>query len=484
MKDPPPVRPPRGFFRYGRALKSRFAAVLAVGEPGGYAQVLKIAIPLILSTASITVTLFVDRMFLAWYGKSSVAAAVPAGITYFTICSLFMGTAQYVNTLVAQHHGAGDLKGCSRSVWQGVFFAVGSAPVILACIPLGPALFAWSDHGPEVTALENQYFTLLMLGGPAFPFNAALSSFFSGRGKTDIVMWGNVLGNAANILLDYVLIFGVWGFPELGIKGAGIATAVTGFIPPLFWAVLFLSGYYRKKYDPRGEFRWDGRLMRMLLRYGFPAGAQLFLSVASFSAFVMLIGRLGEFELAITNIVLSIEMLSFLPMIGMSIATATLVGENIGRNRPDIAERSVKSALQLAMGYMGTMAFLFLTVPGFFLQVFQSESYSPAEFETVLETGTLMLRFVAVWSLFDTMYLVYSGALKGAGDTTFAMWAQIVLAWVFFVPPEYVIVEYLELGLIAAWSWALVYIIMLGSIFRLRFRSGRWKEIDMLKSEV
>ncbi len=90
-------------------------------DAGGYAEVLRVAVPLILSTASHTLTLFVDRMFLSWYGQASVAAATPGGITYFTICSLFLGTAQYVNTIVAQHHGAGDKPACARAVWQGVF---------------------------------------------------------------------------------------------------------------------------------------------------------------------------------------------------------------------------------------------------------------------------------------------------------------------------------------------------------------------------
>ncbi len=94
------------------------------GTKGGYGEVLRIAIPLILSTASLTLMLFVSRMLLSWYGASSVAAATPGGITFFTICSFFIGTAEYVNTLVAQHHGAGDKPACARAVWQGLFFAV------------------------------------------------------------------------------------------------------------------------------------------------------------------------------------------------------------------------------------------------------------------------------------------------------------------------------------------------------------------------
>ncbi|MFC1834212.1 MATE family efflux transporter [Thermodesulfobacteriota bacterium] len=450
-------------------------------DEGGYREVLRIAVPLILSTASLTITLFVDRMFLAWYGRAAVAAATPAGITYFTICCLFMGTAQYVNTIVAQHFGKGDKPACARAVWQGVFFAVACAPIILACIPLGRLVLSHSGHGETLIQLEKTYYSILMLGGVMLPLQAALSSFFSGRGRTKVVMWGNFLGNMANIALDYLLIFGKLGFPAMGIRGAGIATAVTMVIPVIYWGAIFLGPRMREAYGTIRELRWDSRLFFMLLRYGLPSGLQFFLDIASFAAFVLLVGRLGELDLAISNIVLSIELLSFLPMVGMSLATATLVGQYIGQDRTHLAEKSVRSALRLSMAYMTTMAALYMLFPDFFLELFRVRANPGSEFELLLEKGRGILRVVAMWTLFDTLFIVYSGALKGAGDTRFAMWAQVILAWGFFVPPVYVMLEYLHLGLTAVWSWGLVYVIVLGVVFRARFRSGRWKRIQMVE---
>jgi MATE family multidrug resistance protein len=449
-------------------------------EPGGYREVIRIALPLILSTASLTLMLFVDRMFLSWYGEDSVAAATPGGITYFTLCSLFLGTAQYVNTIVAQHHGSGDKPACARAVWQGVFFSLAAAPLILASIPIGKVVFTWSGHGAVVSELEKEYFSILMIGGITLPFNAALSSFFSGRGRTAVVMWGNLAGNAANLVLAYALIFGKLGFPEMGIRGAGLATAITGTIPGLYWAFIFLSRGYQTTYRTRREFRWDPKLFFMLLRYGFPSGVQFFLDVASFTAFILLVGRLGEADLAATNIALSIEMLAFLPMVGMSIATATLVGEYIGQGRVEIAQKSVYSALKLALAYTAIPAALYLAVPGFLLEMFRPDAHAGQGFETILAKGMVLVRLIAIYTLFDTMFIVFSGALKGAGDTRFAMYAQILMAWIFFVPPVYLIVEYFHAGLFVAWSWVLVYVVALGLIFWLRFRSGYWRTIRMV----
>ena len=454
---------------------------VAAATPGGYREVLRIAVPLILSTASLTVTLFVDRMFLSWHGQSEVAAAVPGGITYFTLCSFFMGTAQYVNTLVAQHHGAGDKPACARAVWQGVFFSAISAPLVLCCIPLGRLVLSWAGHGADLTKLEQEYFSILMVGGVMLPFNGALSSFFSGRGETRVVLWGNLAGNLVNVALCYVLIFGKLGAPELGIRGAGMATAASQVVPTIYWATIFLSRRYQPSYRVRDQFRWDRRLFVMLLRYGLPAGTQFCLDVASYTVFVLLVGRLGQVDLAVSSIVGSIEMLSFLPMVGMSIATATLVGRYIGMDEPRLAEKSVRSALKLAMGYMAIMALMFLTFPDVFIEVFRSRGDAQAGFAAIIAKGVPLLRLIAVYTLFDTLFIVYSGALRGAGDTRFAMWAQIIVAWAFFVPPVYLIVDYFKMGLVAAWLWGVVYVIVLGVLFWARFTSGYWKTIHMIR---
>jgi MATE family multidrug resistance protein len=455
--------------------------IMGSSEAGGYREVIRIALPLILSTASLTLMLFVDRMFLSWYSQDSVAAATPGGITYFTLCSLFLGTAQYVNSSVAQYHGAGDKPACSRAVWQGIFFSVAVAPLILAAIPLGKVVFTWSGHGVVVSELEKEYFSILMIGGITLPFNAALSSFFSGRGRTAVVMWGNLAGNVANFVLAYILIFGKLGFPEMGIRGAGLATAITGAIPGLCWFWVFLSPQFQSIYRTRRELRWDPKLFFMLLRYGIPSGVQFFLDIASFTMFILLVGRLGETDLAATNIALSIEMLAFLPMVGMSIATATLVGEYIGQGRPDIAQKSVYTALKMAMIYTAVPAAVYLLAPGFLLEMFRPNGDAGQGFEPILAKGVVLVRLIAIYTLFDTMFIVFSGALKGAGDTRFAMWAQTLMAWIFFVPPVYLIIEYFHAGLFAAWSWVLVYVVALGLLFWLRFRSGYWETIRMVE---
>ncbi|KPJ59661.1 MAG: hypothetical protein AMJ42_01840 [Deltaproteobacteria bacterium DG_8] len=448
--------------------------------PGGYREVITIAYPLIMSTTSMTIMHFVDRVFLSRYAKEAIAAAVPAGITSFTIICLFMGISGYTNAIVAQHYGAREYKKCSLATWQGIIFSLVSYLAILLFIPLGPTIFSWAGHGPELCTLEVSYYTILMWGGLFVPLHSAVASFFTGRGDTKTTMCANIIGNGFNVVLDYGLIFGRLGLPEMGIRGAALATVISSVIPVAILLSLFLNRRNHQQYQSRGTVRFDRELFMKLLKFGSPAGIQFTLDIGAFTLFIMLVGRIGEIELAVSNMALSINMLAFLPMIGISIATTTLVGQYIGKEDISSAEKSTYSSLKIALIYMGSMALLFILFPEQLLSIFKGKEEKMENFAVILAYGRRILILVALYSIFDAMNIIFSGALKGAGDTRFTMWAAVIVAWMFFVPPVYVIVEVLERGLLLAWGWAAVYIILIGTIFCWRFREGKWKEIDLL----
>ncbi|MEJ2164998.1 MAG: MATE family efflux transporter, partial [Desulfobacterales bacterium] len=196
---------------------------------GGYREVLVIAIPLILSTATWSVQHFVDRMFLTWYSPEAIAAALPAGMLHFSMVSIFMGTAGYVSTFVAQYFGAGRYERIGPALWQGMYMSLIGGLLILCAIPFAEPAFRLVGHSPAVQTNEVVYFKILCLGAGPYIASFALSGFYSGRGRTWPVMWVNAFTTFVNLVLDYALIFGRWGFPELGIKGAGIATVIAGF---------------------------------------------------------------------------------------------------------------------------------------------------------------------------------------------------------------------------------------------------------------
>ncbi len=439
-----------------------------------------VAWPLIISTGSFTVMQFCDRMFLAWHSPISIQAALPAGILAFTFICGFTAVAGYTNTFVAQFWGSGDGPACARVTAQGIFLALASWPLMAALIPVGHLILALSGHPPEVLAEEKEYFTILMLGGAGSPLAAALVGFFTGRGRTVTSMVAHVSANLTNVLLDYLLIFGHWGFPRMGIRGAALATVAAGFIVPAILAVPYFSRPVRKVFRTVANFRPDRILLMRLLRFGMPAGIQLALDVASFEIFVLLTGRLGHDALAASNIALSINLLAFMPLIGLGIAASILVGQYQGARESDLAARAGWAALHLGWLYMIPIGISFLFLPQSYFALFSAGGPQATPVARLLPIGRRLMVIMAVWGLADAVNLILGGALKGAGDTRFVMYYSIAMAWGVLVPGQVYIVLVKHMDILSSWTWTAFYICAMAIGYFLRFAGGRWQKIDLL----
>jgi len=440
-----------------------------------------VAYPLVISTGSFTLMQFVDRMFLAWYDAVSIQAALPAGILSFTLICGFMALAGYASTFVAQYFGAGDREGCSRATAQGLWLSLLSWPVMLALLPVGRWLLRLSGHPPAVLEQELVYFTILMLGGVAVPLGAALSGFFTGRGDTVTNMLVVVLCNVVNMVLDYALIFGNWGFPEMGIAGAAWATVISGFAQPAIFLALYFRPANAAGYGTRRNLGVDPRLMLRMIRFGLPSGAHLFVDVSSFAAFVLLTGRLGETALAVSNIAFSINMIAFMPLIGIGIAASILVGQYQGRRDADTAARAGWTAVKVGMGYTAVVAATFVLMPRLYLSFFAGRDAGGLSLEEMYPLGRWLLVMMAAWGVADAVNVVVAGALKGAGDTRFVMFYSGLMAWCLLVPGQWVLVFLKHEGILVSWAWLTFYIVVMAAGFFHRFRAGRWRSIEVLE---
>jgi len=448
-------------------------------EDGGYRELLKLAIPLVLSTGAWSVQHFVDRMFLSWYSAEAVAASMPAGILNFACMSFFIGTASYVSTFVAQYHGARRPDRIGPVVWQGVWVGALGGLALLALIPAAGPAFRLIGHAPALQRLETVYFRVLCVGaGPAIAASA-MAGFYSGLGRTGTVMWVSIAATVVNLVLDYGLVFGHWAFPRLGIAGAALATTLSGVFSLCTYSVLLLSRKYRALYHTP-NWRPQPDLFRRLWRYGAPSGLQFFVDIAGFSAFVLFVGRLGTEPLAAMSIAFNINTLAFLPMIGGGIAVSVLVGQRLGENRAELAERSTLSGAHLMFLYMGAVSLLYLLWPDLFIRPFGHHA-NPVAFAARRRMLVVFLRFVALYSLFDTMNIVFASALKGAGDTRFVMRVVLLMSLTLLVVPTYVALELFKADIYAAWIIFSAYVILLGFMFYARFRHGKWKQMRVIE---
>jgi len=450
---------------------------------GGYREVLVIATPLIMSTGAWSVQHFVDRMFLSWYSPEAIAAAMPAGMVSFAVMSLFLGTASYVSTFVAQYYGAKRFNRIGPVLWQGVYIALLGGLVQICLIPFADAIFSFVGHEPLVQRYEIQYFKILCLGGIPFVASSAMAGFYSGRGKPWPVMWVTAGETILNLVLDYALIFGAWGFPELGIKGAAIATVISGVFALFVYLALISKKIHAEAYHTVKGWRLEQKLFMRLLRFGLPSGVQFFLEMAGLTVFILLVGRLGINSLAATNIAFNINTLAFMPMIGCGIAVSVLVGQYLGGNKADLAQRSAYSGFHMTFLYMTSIAAAYVLVPEIFVAPFVARA-DPEGMVEIYRLALILLRFVAIYSVFDTMNIIFASAIKGAGDTRFVMFMIMILSALVLVLPAYVVIVVLGYGLMVAWGIGSFYIVVLGCVFYLRFRGGKWKTMRVIEQPV
>jgi MATE family multidrug resistance protein len=258
---------------------------------------------------------------------------------------------------------------------------------------------------------------------------------------------------------------------------------VAGFFSFIVFIVLLAAGNTNQTYLTIKGWRPEKDLLMRLLRYGFPSGVQFFLEMTGFTGFVLIVGRLGTASLAATNIAFNINTLAFMPMIGCGIAISVIVGQYIGADKSELAQTSAYSGFHMALIYMSSIAAAYALVPDVFVAPFAAQA-DPQGFAEIYGFSVILLRFVAVYSIFDTMNIIFCSAIKGAGDTRFVMFMTTILSVFVLIIPTYLAIAVFKFGLMVSWVIATIYIMLLGIVFYLRFLGGKWKSMRVIETTI
>jgi MATE family multidrug resistance protein len=227
-------------------------------------------------------------------------------------------------------------------------------------------------------------------------------------------MFVSFVGMLFNIPLDYALIYGWWIFPEMGILGAALATVFSWLLIVVVYSVLIFDRQNISRFNLAGSKKLDRDLMGRLIKFGLPGSLQFSLDVFAFTFFVFMVGRLGAAELAINNIVLSIESIAFMPALGFSIGLSTLAGQALGKNDVNLATKVTRQTIHILGAYILVLVLVLTAAPQWILALFM-DADTPAYFSL----GITLMRIMSIYIIFDGLYMVYIGLLKGAGDTRF-----------------------------------------------------------------
>lgn len=442
-------------------------------------EMITLALPMVISQGCETVLIFTDRVFLSRLGPVPMSAAMAGGLTAFMMMTFFIGLTGYVTALAAQYLGAGRKSGCALVTSQAALLALLAAPLILAARPLAHAFFRFMNLPAQQLAQQAIYFDILLYGTVLVLLRNCLSSFFSGIGRTRVVMFSAMTAMAVNVGANYVLIFGKLGLPALGLRGAAYGTLLGSFCGLLVLLHSYLGRENRNAFQVRAALRFDRAVMAKLLRYGSPAGVEMFLNLLAFTSMIMLFHGHGLVTAAAVTIVFNWDLVSFVPLLGIQIGVVSLVGRYQGAGRPDIAERATRSGLKMACSYSLAILVLFVSLPTELVAVFEPRQAS-AIFSQAAPLATSMLRLAAFYVLADAVIVVFSGALRGAGDTLWAMCASVSMHWL-LVPVLALFLKVLALPPLPAWRAIVAFILIFSGVFYLRYRSGKWKSLAVVR---
>lgn len=442
-------------------------------------KLLQIAAPLMLGNLFYSLQIVVDRVFLTRYDPDAPAASLAAAmIAWVPICFL-QTTAGFAVTFVAQYVGAGRTREVGPSIAQAVWFAIGGGLTLIAAIPFAGTIISLVGHEPRLRVWETQYMWFLMASGLPISIQAAATSFFSGRGKTAVVLGINAFATLIHITINAVFIFGAFGIGGWGVPGAGAAYFVTSCISASLSVWLITRPKNEAEFAMRSGWSFNKERFLRHLKFGAPNGMQTAADVIGWTLFVVFVGWLGSAPLAATSIVFSINALFFIPMIGLAQASGVLVGQRLGENDPETAERGVWTAASVAIPFMGLMGLLVAVFPEASMMFFANND-KPEEWSHVRELLPTLLWFVAVYSVFDGLVVLFSFSLRGAGDTYFVSTTYLVMSLLLQILPTWWVCRN-GYGLSAAWTVATVYLVLLSLAVGLRFWLGPWRSMRVIE---
>lgn len=444
----------------------------AAPRPPSFGEVVRFSTPLMMGMLTTAVHSIVDTAFVGRLGTEPLAALGTAAIYYYTGFILFVGLVRNSIAFMARAWGEGRPERIGRLLGQYQGIALLALPLLLAGTQGFTGMTRLAGIGADVAALGEAYLWL-RTWDILFALSLVLyASLYQSIGNSRFPMWVQWAVVGLNLGLDPLLIFGLAGFPALGVEGSALATLLAEALGAAFIVGATHASPLRRLCGLTWLPRPSWRLLREILAVGIPQGLGDFAEVLAWLGFYLIVGRLGDAALAANNVGIQVTQLLFLPGYALGIAAASYIGRFLGAGAPQIARRTVRRVLGLGIAYMAVLG-----VPLWFLgePITAIFSADPA----VIRLGGLVFKVMALYQAFDAMGMIARGALSGAGDTRYPTLALVACALAVFYPAAGWLSTVVAPGLLGAWLGALVYLVVLGVAMVARFEAGVWQHIRL-----
>src|SRR3972149_7977939 len=436
-------------------------------------NIFKLSIPVAIENLLHMSVFIIDAVMVGRLGTDALAAVGLAGTLNFTISMVFSSLRVGSASIIARHIGAKEREIAqvvgAQAVLMSLVLGIVVTPFLLV---FAKTMLVLMSAEPQVSALGKSY--LQIIGG-FFIFRLiilACNGILRGAGDTKTPMKVTLIINCINILFNWLLIFGIGPFPGLGVAGAAWATSIAYTIGTVLLCTKLFTGRGVLHISIRQIIQVHFESVKRIIRISAPAAIDAFLTQMGFLFFIKIVTILGTVSLAAHQIAIRIESISFMPGFAIAVSTATLVGQSLGAKNVNLALLSMRRSCYLALSLMGFFALIFLIFPAQMAMIFKPEP-------SVLSLAVVCVMIAAIEQPALAIYMVYSGGLRGAGDTISPMIITIVGTLCFHVSLAYLFGIVLGWGLGGVWFGAAIDWICRSIAVYILFRRGRWKRIKV-----
>ena len=435
-----------------------------------YKKILRVALPAIAGLSSQMVVSLVDTAMVGRLDEATYAlAAMGIGVlATWALISFFSSLATGIHVIVARKYGQADYISCGITLNNSILIAlvIGSVVAAVGIFFANPIAHLFATD-PVVGDYASDYIFYRFLGIPFFLISVSYRGFFFGISKTKIFMISGVITNLLNIIFNYILIYGEFGFPRMGLAGAGLGSTIATVFDPMFYLFIILLPSYRKRYQNFKNLKIKTNIISAIFKISLPVSFQNVFILIGFLSFITIIGLIGTVEQAATQAIISTLFISFLPCFGFGIAVQTLVGNNLGARKYNLAKLYGFETAKVTTVYTVILSIIYMSIPQYVLLIVTNN-------QSIIEMAVPALRIAGFTQLFYGVGIVLANGLQAAGRTMYVMKAEVIANLLIFVPLSYFLGVYLGLGLTWAWLALPVYIMAYTGMMYIKFNSGTW----------
>lgn len=435
-----------------------------------YKKILQVALPAIAGLSTQMVVSLVDSAMVGRLDEATYAlAAMGIGVlATWALISFFSSLATGIHVIVARRFGERNYVECGNTLNNSLLIAVLLGTIVafigvLFAFPIA-SFFATDD---TVAQYASEYIFYRFLGIPLFLISVSYRGFYFGISKTKIFMLSGIVTNLLNIIFNYIFIYGTFGFPRMGLAGAGLGSTLATSFDLFFYTFIILLPSYRNRFRNFSYLKFDWEVIKAIFRISLPVSFQNVFILIGFLSFVAITGIIGITEQAATQAVISTLFISFLPCFGFGVAIQTLVGNNLGAKKFKLAKIYGFEAAKVATIYTLILGIIFLCIPQIVLLIITND-------QGIIQIAKPALRIAGFAQIFYAVGVVLANGLQAAGRTLFVMQAEVVTNLFIFVPLAYLLGVVLDYGLVGAWFALPIYIIIYSVTILLKFNSTQW----------